>query len=255
MTDKPKPSINVMARRLEPSDSLDDFPTPPWATRALIEHVLRPFFGATRSMDALEPSCNRGYMVRPLREFFSFVQHYDIHDYGFGPVRDFLTFPHEPGSVDWVITNPPFRLAERFIFTALDAVQPKQGVAMLVRTSFLEGQKRWERIFTDRFMRPSLVAQFAERVPMVKGRFDPLASTATSYAWLVWKLPRIDIREPTEIVWIPPCRKELEGSSDGDPFVPLQEQWRRKQEESDKYWQEHLKKLRAQEGPQKAATA
>ncbi|MGH8525505.1 MAG: SAM-dependent methyltransferase, partial [Gammaproteobacteria bacterium] len=25
----------VMAQRLEPKDSFDDFPTPPWATRAL----------------------------------------------------------------------------------------------------------------------------------------------------------------------------------------------------------------------------
>ena len=30
----------VMAQRIEAADSPDDFPTPPWATRALIEHVL-----------------------------------------------------------------------------------------------------------------------------------------------------------------------------------------------------------------------
>lgn len=30
----------VMAQRIEAKDSLDDFPTPPWATRALIEHVI-----------------------------------------------------------------------------------------------------------------------------------------------------------------------------------------------------------------------
>jgi hypothetical protein len=29
----------VMAQRTEPKDSPDDFPTPPWATRALIEHI------------------------------------------------------------------------------------------------------------------------------------------------------------------------------------------------------------------------
>jgi hypothetical protein len=29
-----------MAQRVEPASSLDDFPTPPWATRALIEYVL-----------------------------------------------------------------------------------------------------------------------------------------------------------------------------------------------------------------------
>ena len=32
----------VVARRHEPLTSLDDFPTPPWATRALMEHVIKP---------------------------------------------------------------------------------------------------------------------------------------------------------------------------------------------------------------------
>ena len=31
----------VMAQRHEAKDSLDDFPTPPWATRALLERVLK----------------------------------------------------------------------------------------------------------------------------------------------------------------------------------------------------------------------
>lgn len=33
-------STAVMARRVEPADSLDFFPTPPWATRAFCEHVM-----------------------------------------------------------------------------------------------------------------------------------------------------------------------------------------------------------------------
>ena len=36
----PSGSTAVMARRVEAPDSLDFFPTPPWATRALVEHVL-----------------------------------------------------------------------------------------------------------------------------------------------------------------------------------------------------------------------
>src|SRR3954447_532837 len=33
-------SYPVMARRFEPMHSADDFPTPPWAARALFEYVL-----------------------------------------------------------------------------------------------------------------------------------------------------------------------------------------------------------------------
>ena len=195
----------VMSQRSEPRDSLDDFPTPPWATRALVEHVLKdqPDLG---SMSVWEPACNRGYMSRALSPYFSGVISSDVADYGFGDVADFLA-PATKQDVDWIITNPPFRLAEQFILKALN--HATEGVAMLVRTSFLEGIGRHERLFSVR--PPTRVAQFAERVPMVQGRLDSSVSTATCYCWFVWL---INSPGQTEIVWIPPCRKEFEQSDD-----------------------------------------
>ena len=61
---------------------------------------------------------------------------------------------------------------------------------------------------------PTIVAQFVERVPMVKGKLDPNASTATSYCWLVWFHARM--QRHTTLMWIPPCRKTLERSYDYD---------------------------------------
>lgn len=194
----------VMAQRSEPHDSLDDFPTPPWATRALCEHVLSPRSIAVKSV--WEPACNRGWMARPLAEYFGMVHASDIHDYGWeGQERviDFL-FPHSepPKGVDWIITNPPFRLAQQFIQRGLELA--REGVAVLVRTSFLEGVGRYDALFSQ--APPSTVAQFVERVPMVKGRYDPAASTATSYAWIVWGCGS----SPTTFRWIPPCRRKLD---------------------------------------------
>jgi hypothetical protein len=54
------------------------------------------------------------------------------------------------------------------------------GVAVLVRTQWIEGASRYWQLFRDR--PPALFAPFVERVPMVKGRWDPDASTATAYA-------------------------------------------------------------------------
>ena len=54
-------------------------------------------------------------MARPLAEYFGTVHASDAYDYGYGPVRDFLTHPYEKNSVDWVITNPPFRHSEQFV--------------------------------------------------------------------------------------------------------------------------------------------
>jgi type I restriction-modification system DNA methylase subunit len=195
-----------MAQRVEPADSPDDFPTPPWATRALVEHVL----GNKKTLSTqtcLEPACGAGHMAMVLKEYFRNVQASDAFEYGYGTRRDFLAHPFETNSIDWVITNPPFRLGEEFVLKALTIA--RQGVAVLARTVFLESVGRYERIFQEN--PPTKFAQFAERVPMVKGRLDIKASTATGYAWLVWektgsKIPRL--------MWVPPCRKALERATD-----------------------------------------
>jgi hypothetical protein len=196
----------VMAQRIEPQDSPDDFPTPPWATRALVEHIIENK-RALMGMTCLEPACGAGHMARPLKEYFAGVLAADAYDYGYGQVRDFLAYPYKSASVDWVITNPPFRLAEDFVMRAMPIA--RRGVAILARSVFLESVGRYECIFRE--MPPTKFAQFVERVPMVKGRLDRRATTATGYAWLVWEkhaggLPRL--------MWVPPCRKELEQASD-----------------------------------------
>ena len=200
-------STAVMQRRVEAHDSLDDFPTPPWATRALcrwLDDLSRPPLSL---MTCREPAANRGHMVAPLREFFSSVEASDAHDYSVGfPVADFL-FPGPLAEVDWTITNPPFRLAEQFIARAL--ATSRIGVAMIVRAAFLEGQGRFERLFD--VTPPSDVLQFTERVVMHKGRLAPEGSTATAYAWLVWIK---GCEDTTRLRWIAPCRKRLERASD-----------------------------------------
>lgn len=195
----------VMSQRTEPGDSPDNFPTPPWATRALLEHVIG--HESLPTMTCLEPACGQGHMVRPLQEYFAEVRYADAYDYGFGPVRDFLSYPYETNAVDWVITNPPFRLAEDFIQRSLDVA--RVGVAMLVRTVFLESIGRYDRLFRE--TPPTVFAQFVERVPMVKGRLDRKATTATGYAWLVWK---VSCSNNPQLTWVPPCRKALEKECD-----------------------------------------
>jgi hypothetical protein len=86
----------------------------------------------------------------------------------------------------------------------------REGVAILARTAFLESVGRHERIF--RRNPPTIVAQFTERVPMLRGRLEKSASTATGYCWLVWKIKKRKA-EP-RLVWIPPCRKKLELEGD-----------------------------------------
>lgn len=214
-------STAVMQRRSKELDSLDFFPTPPWATRALCEHVLIPHLGAggrkgLKGMICWEPAAGHGDMARPLMEYFGRVLESDIHDHADARVKhhqhDFL-MPYWPEEIElfgseWIITNPPFALAEQFIERARH-VPGWHGTAMLVRIAFLEGVGRWERLFS--INPPTIVAQFTERVPLYQGRLAPVnRNTATAYCWLVWMADR----RPQPMMWIPPCRKLLERESD-----------------------------------------
>ncbi|GEP12270.1 hypothetical protein [Methylobacterium gnaphalii] len=190
----------VMASRREPPDSLDYFPTPPWATRALILDVLPALGDALPAIaSAADPASGEGHMVEVLREFYPDVRASDVFDYGRGyDVADFLDARKSFAPVDLLATNPPFNAALAFVLRGLTVAKV---VAILVRTSWIEGERRYSELFRER--PPTLYAQFVERVPMVKGRWDPAASTATAYAWIVW----VRDAAPRPLFLIPPGRK------------------------------------------------
>lgn len=215
----------VMGSRVEPDDSLDYFPTPPWATRALIEKVL-PQVGARADcarQQAWEPACGEGHIAGVLEEYFGTVVASDVHDYGCDGRMPpgwwgFLNFLEPEDGVelpaaDWIITNPPFhKKTEGFVLRALELA--RVGVAVFVRMQWLETKGRYERIFRDR--PPTVVAFFAERVPLCKGEWKPEGDTATAYVWLVW----LKGRAPQAPFWIPPdCRDLLSRDDDAERFT------------------------------------
>lgn len=208
-------SYAVVARRHESKNSLDDFPTPPWATRALMETILSDKsigYDIYRST-VWEPACGRGYMAKPLAQYFKSVIATDIEDYGWrgqDGVVDFLSDDFTPAECDWIITNPPYKGAQGFIERG---IKMRKNVAVLVRTAFVEGVGRYNKLFRD--TPPDIIAQFSERVPMVKGRLDKNASTATAYCWLIWSGVRVG--RGSKFIWIPPCRKALELPTDYQP--------------------------------------
>ncbi len=128
-------------------------------------------------------------MVAPLREIFGQVEFADVHDWGFNPpIRDFtfesIASLKRDGRIvpDWIVTNPPFNVALAFFETALRIA--RVGVAFFVRSSWLSGRERYAKIYRDH--PPTFVVHFAERVALIEGVWDPEASSATDYVWLVW---------------------------------------------------------------------
>ena len=209
----------VMGQRTEKRASLDDFPTPPWAVRALLMHVLVPMVDCQPKHMVSEPACGRGDMSDALREYFGSTQATDIKDYGYAGMQrkaDYRDMDTPFPIVDWTITNPPFNAAEAFITRAL--MVSRKGVAIFIRSTFTESVGRYNRIFRDH--PPNIVAQFSERVVLHKSKLSEKGSTATAYCWLVWETePRVRrFSWHTKYVWIPPCRAELEKSSDYDRY-------------------------------------
>ena len=205
----------LIGDRREPPTALDYFPTPPWVTRALFWHVL-PSLGVKTIGSVWEPACGEGHMAAVIAEFAEepviASDIFDGHAYGIAPI-DFV-YDSPLVKADWVITHPPFDLACDFTLRALDLAT--EGVAMLIQTQWMDSMEQYERLFRDR--PPTIYAPFVERVPMVKGRWDPDASTATSYAWFVWR--HLDRGRPTRISWIPPdCRERLTKSDDRSRFA------------------------------------
>jgi hypothetical protein len=84
----------------------DFFPTPRWATFALIEN--EKFSG-----EIWESACGDGTMSRVLEQTGQAVRSSDLYDRGYGEIGfDFL----EPQwSADNIVTNPPYNCAEGFV--------------------------------------------------------------------------------------------------------------------------------------------
>ena len=166
----------------------DFYPTPRWATFALIEN--EPFNG-----DVWECACGDGAMSEVLAETGNRIQSSDLYDRGYGELgHDFLTTKRRRANI---ITNPPFHSAEGFVATAIN--QSENKFALLLRLAFLEGANRTRTIFHRH--PPSRVWVFSERITFYpKGALRAGGGT-TAYAWFVWDKDHVG---PTELAWFRP---------------------------------------------------
>lgn len=179
------------AKRFADLDGPDFFPTPAWATRALIDN--EKFEG-----EIWDPACGDGAMARVLEATGCPIIATDLHDRGYGVGGyDFL---RPTRTADNIVTNPPYNCAEGFVTSGVKHARRK--FALLLRLAFLEGANRAKTIFTD--CPPARVWVFSERITFYPSGVDPKGSGTTAYAWFVW-----DKNAPnrTELRWLKPGYK------------------------------------------------
>lgn len=169
----------------------DFFPTPAWATHALVDNE-------RLSGDVWECACGNGAMSEVIEDAGAYVISSDLYDRGYGETgHDFLnTWRRAPN----IVTNPPYNAAEGFVRTGLRQAGTK--FALLLRLAFLEGANRQRTIFSE--APPSRVWVFSERITFYPAGAVQKGSGTTAYAWFVWDK---DAPGGTELKWFKPGYK------------------------------------------------
>ncbi len=174
-------------KRIADLDGPDFYPTPKWATHALIEH--EKFEG-----EIWESACGNGAMSDVLLNITPNVKSSDLYDRGYGEAG--IDFINSTTQSDNIITNPPFHSAEEFVHSANKNARKK--FALLLRLAFLEGGKRQNTIFSK--FPPSSVWIFSERITFYPHNSVVKGSGTTAYAWFVWDKDHVG---DSNIKWFP----------------------------------------------------
>jgi hypothetical protein len=188
----------------------DLYETPPVAVHALlkVEPLPRVIW---------EPACGPGSIVKVLRGAGYRVHASDLVNYGCPESDSRLDFLMErsiPHGVEAIVTNPPYKLAGEFVAHAFALGIPK--VVMLLRIQFLESECRSSILDSGLLAR---VYVFSRRLPMMHrdGWEGPKASSAFSFAWLVWEAGHRGRAELQRISWVElpgaPTRRKRRGRS------------------------------------------
>ena len=175
---------------LEEREENDYYATDPNALELLLKEE-------TFSRNVWEPACGGGHLAKVLVENGYNVLATDLVDRGYGkPGIDFLKcgIPFDGD----IITNPPFKYALEFTERALDLIPEGNKVAMFLKLTFLEGQKR--RAFFKKHP-PKRVYVFSKRTGCAKnGEFEKYGNHhVAAYAWYVWEK---DNKDDPRIKWI-----------------------------------------------------
>lgn len=147
----------------------DFYPTPPEVTEALMRFLLLP-----ADKVIWEPACGENHMVDVMRRKHG----YEVIGTDLNMGVDFLTAAI-PDGVDWIITNPPFSIADKFIERCLEHKKP---FALLLKSQYWHAKKRLD-LFREH--PPAYVLPLTWRPDFMfkqQGKGSPLMDVI----WCVW---------------------------------------------------------------------
>lgn len=141
-----------------------------------------------------ECACGEGHLSEAMKKLGKEVISTDLIARGYGGAgEDFLK--QSSGYDCDIITNPPYKYAQEFCEKALELTGNK--VAMFLKLTFLEGQKR--KKFFDKYPPKTVYVYSSRRKCALNGSFETTGSSAAAYAWFVWEK---GFRDAPVIKWI-----------------------------------------------------
>lgn len=156
-------------------DQYDYYATDPIALIKLLKYE-------SFNKNVWECACGEGHLSNVLKNYGYNVYSTDLIDRGYQDDQiDFLnTYLMFHGDI---ITNPPFKFAQKFVEKALSLVFNGSKVAMFLKLTFLEGKKR-SNLFSKYPLKKLYV--FSSRIQCGKnGIFT--GGSAIAYGWFIWE--------------------------------------------------------------------
>ncbi|MFA5048729.1 MAG: hypothetical protein WC516_06915 [Patescibacteria group bacterium] len=174
----------------------DDYPTAYSLTELLFSNQKKIGIKFDCNKTVWEPAAGDGHMVKVLKDKFNHVVSSDIShgymEYEKGKLKesdggyfcDFLNVEHEINNVDYIITNPPFSLADEFILRAKK--YDPEIICFLLRTNYLSGQSRGNKGIYDGLAHVAVFDRMPDfRAPIREDGKFPTAMNV--YAWFIWR--------------------------------------------------------------------
>ena len=155
----------------------DYYATDPIAMELLLQYE-------TFSKNVWECAVGEGHLANVLASHGYNVKMTDLIYRGIG-IGD-IDFLSEISMFDGdIVTNPPYKYAQEFVEKAFSLIYDNHKIAMFLKLTFLEGQKR-RKLFDDH--PPKIIYVFSKRMRCARnGNFDVMPSSAISYAWFIWQ--------------------------------------------------------------------
>lgn len=135
--------------------------------------------------NVLEPSCGEGHLSKRMIENGVIVTSSDLIDRGYGNTKDFFSYSNWNGDI---VTNPPYKLAIKFIEHSLKITKTGSKICMFLKLQFLESKLR--KLLFTKFPPKTLYVSSSRILCAKNGDFAGMINgggSAVAYGWFVWE--------------------------------------------------------------------